>query len=91
MTLEELAALPARIEALEAEIRKLKAQKNETGKTVYTVKEAAEYMATSAPAIREWIRSGKLPAFKLSRDGKTLRMYRRDLDALIEILKGESA
>ena len=41
MTLEELAALPARIEALEAEIRKLKAQKNETGKTVYTVKEAA--------------------------------------------------
>lgn len=54
MTLEELAALPARIEALEAEIRKLKAQKNETGKTVYTVKEAAEYMATSAPTIREW-------------------------------------
>ena len=33
MTLEELAALPARIEALEAEIRKLKAQLERKDKT----------------------------------------------------------
>lgn len=91
MTLEDLAALPARIEALEAEIRKLKAQRNETGKTVYTVKEAAEYMATSTQTVYEWVRTGRLPSFKLSRDSKSYRIYRRDMDALIEILKGESA
>ena len=91
MTIEELTALPGRLAALEAEIKALKVAAAGNVKSVYTVKEAAEYMATSAQTIREWIRSGKLPAFKLSRDGKTLRMYSRDLDALIEILKGESA
>lgn len=91
MTIEELTALPGRLAALEAEIKALKVAAAGNVKSVYTVKEAAEYMATSTQTVYEWVRTGRLPSFKLSRDSKSYRIYRRDMDALIEILKGESA
>lgn len=50
-----------------------------------TVDQVAEDLQLSAATIRNWIKSGELPAFKLT-PGITapLRIRREDVDALVE-------
>lgn len=48
---------------------------------VLTVEQAAEYLQIHKVTIYKYIRSGVLPAAKL---GKVYRIFRRDLEALVE-------
>jgi excisionase family DNA binding protein len=48
---------------------------------VLTVEQAAEYLQIHKVTIYKYIRSGMLPAAKL---GKVYRIFRRDLEALVE-------
>lgn len=56
---------------------------------VYNVEEAASLLHTRREQIYAYIRSGRLPAFHLERNGKWLTTG-RDIEALIETLKRES-
>ena len=46
-----------------------------------TIKEAAGYLKLSVPAIRKYIRLGKLPHY---RHGRIVRLKKRDLDNFLE-------
>ncbi len=46
-----------------------------------TIKEAAGYLKLSVPAIRKYIRLGKLPHY---RQGRIVRLKRRDLDNFLK-------
>jgi len=46
-----------------------------------TIKEAAGYLKLSVPAIRKYIRLGKLTHY---RHGRIVRLKRRDLDNFLE-------
>ena len=46
-----------------------------------TIKEAADYLKLSVPAIRKYIRLGKLPNY---RQGRIVRIKRRDLDNFLQ-------
>lgn len=48
---------------------------------VLTVEQAAEYLQIHKVTIYRYIRSGTLPAAKL---GKVYRIFRRDLEALVD-------
>ncbi len=48
---------------------------------VLTVEQAAEYLQIHKVTIYKYIRAGLLPAAKL---GKVYRIFRRDLEALVE-------
>jgi excisionase family DNA binding protein len=48
---------------------------------VLTVEQAAEYLQIHKVTLYKYIRSGVLPAAKL---GKVYRIFRRDLEALVE-------
>ena len=51
------------------------------GREVLTVEQAAEYLQIHKVTLYKYIRSGALPAAKL---GKVYRIFRRDLEALVE-------
>ena len=46
-----------------------------------TIKEAASYLKLSVPAIRKYIRLGKLPHY---RHGRIVRLKKQDLDNFLE-------
>ena len=58
---------------------------------VYTVEEAAGLLNTSKMQVYAYIRSGKLAAFHLERNGQKLLTTGRDIENLINLLKRESA
>lgn len=49
-----------------------------------TIEEAAEYLRMSPWVVRQWLREGKLPGFKL---GREWRIDEKDLEAFIEAAK----
>jgi len=51
------------------------------GREVLTVEQAAEYLQIHRVTIYKYIRAGLLPAAKL---GKVYRIFRRDLEALVD-------
>ncbi len=51
---------------------------------ILTVDQAAAYLQIHKVTVYKYIRAGVLPAAKL---GKVYRIYRRDLEALLEALK----
>jgi len=46
-----------------------------------TIKEAADYLKLSVPAIRKYIRLGKLPYY---RQGRIVRIKKQDLDNFLK-------
>ena len=58
---------------------------------LYTLQEAAGYLATSYWTVRSYVESGKLRAVRLPGQGKLLRLHKADLDALIEAHKDPSS
>lgn len=54
-----------------------------------TVKQAAKYLGTSRGGVRRLVHSGKLEPIRL--DKKSWRLDRADLDAFVELSKGEAA
>ena len=58
-------------------------------KRLYTLREAAEYLAVSYWTIRSWVEAGKLPACRLPGGGKLLRIDLGDLDRLVDASKGD--
>lgn len=57
---------------------------------VYTAEEAANLLCCNRNQIYAYIRSGRLPAFHLERNGQKWLTTGRDIEALIETLKRES-
>jgi excisionase family DNA binding protein len=47
---------------------------------ILTLKEAADVARLSVDTIRNWVRSGALPHFRVL---NRIRIYRRDLDAIL--------
>ena len=58
---------------------------------VYTADEAAKLLRTTRHQIYTFIRSGRLPAFHLERDGQKWLTTGKDIENLIATLKRESA
>lgn len=56
------------------------------GREILTVEQAAEYLQFHKVTVYKYIRSGLLPAAKL---GKVYRIYRKDVEALLESLRGQ--
>jgi excisionase family DNA binding protein len=56
---------------------------------LYTLQEAAGYLATSYWTVRSYVESGTLRAVRLPGQGKLLRLDKADLDALIEAHKDQ--
>ena len=50
----------------------------------FSVKEVAIILETSAKTIHEWIKDGKLPAFKVGHPTRLTRIRRQDLEVFIE-------
>jgi excisionase family DNA binding protein len=48
-----------------------------------TIAEAAKYLKVSVPSIRNFLKDGRLPAY---RNGKLIRIKRTDLDAFFKKL-----
>jgi excisionase family DNA binding protein len=46
-----------------------------------TIAEASKYIKLSIPSIRNYLKSGKLPTYRM---GRTIRLKRSDLDALFK-------
>ncbi|MBI2123475.1 MAG: helix-turn-helix domain-containing protein [Armatimonadetes bacterium] len=51
---------------------------------ILTVEQAAEYLQIHKVTVYKYIRSGLLPAAKL---GKVYRIYRKDVEALLDTLR----
>jgi len=51
---------------------------------ILTVEQAADYLQIHKVTVYKYIRSGALPAAKL---GKVYRIYRRDVEALLQDLR----
>ena len=50
----------------------------------FSVKEVAIILETSAKTVHEWIKEGKLPAFKVGHPTRLTRIRRQDLENFIE-------
>jgi len=51
-------------------------------KELFTVQEAAEYLAVSGATIRRYISDGRLPAYRLGNE-RLIRIKRQDLERLL--------